>query len=95
MTNNKTVWKHPQLEQAKQMQVDKFELDDIDYLKELSDSELVAIVGGAKMVLAEGIKNLEAHLVDLESQLEKLNPQTEVGKGLLKSLETLVKGAET
>ncbi|MEH2039686.1 bacteriocin [Nostoc sp.] len=74
MTNNKTVWKHPQLEQAKQMQVDKFQLDDIDYLKELSDSELMAVVGGAKSALAEEIKKLEAHLVDLETQLEKLNP---------------------
>ncbi|MDZ8256947.1 hypothetical protein [Nostoc sp. ChiQUE01b] len=74
MTNNKKVWKHPQLEQAKQMQVDKFQLDDIDYLKELSDGELMAVVGGAKTALAEGIKKLEAHLVDLESQLEKLNP---------------------
>ncbi|MEH2281712.1 MAG: hypothetical protein V7K90_10370 [Nostoc sp.] len=95
MTNNKKVWKRPQLEQAKQMQVDKFQFDEIDYLKELSDDELVAIVGGAKTVLADGIKKLEAHLVDLEAQLEKLNPQTEVGKGLLKSLETLVKAAET
>ncbi|MEH1973236.1 MAG: hypothetical protein V7L02_08475 [Nostoc sp.] len=82
MTNNKTVWKRPQLEQAKQMQVDKLKFDEIDYLKELSDDELVAVVGGAG-------------LVDLETQLEKLNPQTEVGKALLRSLEALVKGAET
>ena len=82
MTNNKTVWKRPQLEQAKQMQVNKLKLDEIDDLKELSDDELVAIVGGAG-------------LVDLETQLEKLNPQTEIGKTLLKGLETLVKAAET
>ncbi|MEH2090050.1 hypothetical protein [Nostoc sp.] len=50
-------------------------------ISELSDGELVAVVGGAG-------------LVDLESQLEKLNPQTEVGKALLRGLETLVKGAE-
>ncbi|MDZ8064617.1 MAG: bacteriocin [Nostoc sp. DedQUE08] len=72
------------------MQVDKFQINEIDDLKELSDDELMAIVGGAKTALAEGIKQLEGHLVDLEAQLEKLNPQTEVGKALLKSLETLV-----
>ena len=49
--------------------------------EELSDDELVAVVGGAG-------------LGDLETQLEKLNPSTEIGKTLLKGLETLVKGAE-
>ncbi|MGF2040165.1 MAG: hypothetical protein RMZ43_033505 [Nostoc sp. CmiVER01] len=54
---------------------------DLELFEELDDADLLAIVGGAK-------------IVDLESQLEKLNPQTEVGKALLKSLEALVKGAE-
>ncbi|MHC5770750.1 MAG: hypothetical protein ACYTXI_35265 [Nostoc sp.] len=58
-------------------------------IQELNDSDLSGIVGGS--ALADKIKNLESHLVGLESQLEKLNPQTEVGKALLTSLETLVK----
>lgn len=35
------------------------------------------------------------HVVDVETQLEKLSPTTEVGKAVLHALETLLKTAET
>ena len=61
------------------MSIKTTNLQSANQIQELSDDELKAVVGGA---------------VDLETQLEKLNPQTELGKALLKSLEALVK-AET
>jgi len=67
----------------------------VDNLKKQAQEEIKKLEGEGKTVLANGIKALETRLVDLESQLEKLNPTTEVGKALLKSLEALVKGAET
>ncbi|MCC5641754.1 hypothetical protein LC607_02020 [Nostoc sp. CHAB 5824] len=50
-------------------------------IEELDDETSIAVVGGAS----------ESGLLDLESQLEKLNPQTEIGKALLGALEGLVK----
>jgi cell division protein FtsB len=67
----------------------------VDNLKKQAQDAIQKLMAQGKIALAGGIKNLETHLIDLESQLEKLNPQTEVGKALLKSLEALVKGAET
>ena len=67
----------------------------VDDLKNQAKEAIEKLKAQGKTAVAEGIKKLETHLVDLESQLEKLNPSTEVGKSLLKALETLVKGAET
>ena len=67
----------------------------IDELKKKAQEAIAKLMGEGKTVLAEGIKRLENQLLDLESQLEKLNPKTEIGKMLLKGLETLVKAAET
>ena len=69
--------------------------DSIEKVKAEATAAIEKLKAQGKTALAGGIKNLETHLVDLEAQLEKLNPQTEVGKALLKSLEALVKGAET
>ena len=66
----------------------------VDNLKKQAQEAIAKLLAQGKGALATEIKSLETHLVDLEAQLEKLNPTTEVGKALLKGLETLVKAAE-
>lgn len=57
-------------------------------------SDQDAMVGAfSKFVTVQD--QMQSTLSSLESQLEALNPQTEVGKALLKGLESLVEGADT
>ena len=66
----------------------------IDQLKEEAKKEIEKLEAEGKGALASGIQSAEKKLEDFESQLEKLNPTTDVGKALLSALEGLVKKAE-
>ncbi len=66
-----------------------------DKLKKLAADEIAKLKAEGKMVLAAGIEKLDKTLVDIETQLKGLNPQTEVGKGLLAVVEAGLKKVET
>jgi predicted nucleic acid-binding Zn-ribbon protein len=61
----------------------------------LAADEIAKLKAEGKVVLAAGIQKLDKTLVDLETQLKGLNPQTEVGKGLLAIVEAGLKKVET
>jgi len=65
-----------------------------DKLKKLAEEEIEKLKNEGKAELAKGIEAVEKVVLDLESQLQALNPSTEVGKALLSALEGLLKKAE-
>ena len=63
-------------------------------LREKAKQEIEKLKAEGKLTLATGLDAAEKRLEDIEAQLEKLNPTTEVGKALLHTLEALAKKAE-
>lgn len=64
-------------------------------LRILAENEMTKLKSEGKVLLATGLEFVDKFIVDLETQLEKLNTTTELGKTALAGLEALLKKAET
>lgn len=64
---------------------------DVNKLKSLASSEIAKLKSKGKVVLAHEIEVIEKEISKAEEALEKLHPQTDLGKVGLNALETIIK----